>query len=229
MSMCEFKRFSMKYVDASMYLLIEGEQALLIDPSCSDETMAVLKSTGVRELTILLTHEHFDHISGVNWFKASFPAKVICQRACAEYISDSRNNIPWTFFALMSPEAKGHEKEVETFCDALPTDAIEADVTFDDEYVLQWGEHNLRMHSKPGHSPGSMVIEFDDKYLFSGDYLILDLPVLLRLPGGSKKIYKERTLPYLLSLDGHYQIMPGHGKPYCAKGLKYEDGIFTKS
>ncbi|ORU00531.1 hypothetical protein D081_1054 [Anaerovibrio sp. JC8] len=129
----------------------------------------------------------------------------------------------------MCPEAKGHEKEVEAFCDALPTDAIEADVVFDDSYDFQWGEHKLHLSSRPGHSVGSMVIEFDDKYLFSGDYLILDLPVLLRLPGGSKKDYKKYTLPYLLSVGEQFEIMPGHGEPYSAQGLKYENDIFTKS
>lgn len=227
--MSEFQRFSLKYVNANMYLLVEGEKALMIDPFCSEEAMAQLRAAGVQELAILLTHEHFDHISGVNWFKSAFCTQVIAQRACAEYIADSRNNIPWTFFALMSPEAKGREKEVEAFCDALPVEAIEVDVAFDDAYDFQWEGHRLHLYARPGHSPGSMVIELDDEYIFSGDYMILDLPVLLRLPGGSKKAYKQHTLPYLLALEGHYKIMPGHGEPYLADGLKYEGDIFTKS
>lgn len=217
----------MKYVASNMYLMIEGDTALLIDPSRSDEVMTKLKETGIRELIILLTHEHFDHVSGVNWYKNAFDTRVICHRDCAEYIADPSNNVPWTFYALMSPEAQGHEKEAEAFCDALPTDAIEADVVFDDSYDFQWEDHKLHLSSRPGHSAGSMVIEFDDKYLFSGDYLILDLPVLLRLPGGSKKDYKKYTLPYLLSVGEQFEIMPGHGEPYSAQGLKYENGIFT--
>ena len=219
----------MPYFNANMYLLIEGNRALIIDPSCSEESRSFLKTVGVQNITILLTHEHFDHISGVNWLKKEFSSTVICQKKCAESISDSRNNIPWTFFALLSPEAKGHEQEVEAFCDDLPTDAIEADVVFDDKYDFQWEEHMIHLSSRPGHSAGSMVIEFDDKYLFSGDYLILDLPVLLRLPGGSKKDYKKYTLPYLLSVGEQFEIFPGHGEPYSAQGLKYENGIFTKS
>lgn len=227
--MSEFLRFPMKYVNANMYLLIENHHALVIDPSCSEDAMARMKEAGVEKLTILLTHEHFDHISGVNWLKEAFSARVICQRACAEYIADGKNNIPWTFFALMSPEAKGHEKEVEEFCDALPTDVIDVDLTFEDAYDFQWEGHRLHLASRPGHSPGSMIIEFDNEYIFSGDYMILDLPVLLRLPGGSKKNYRQQTLPYLLSLSDRYKIMPGHGEPYTASGLKYENDIFTKS
>lgn len=225
--MYKVQKYQMPYFNANMYILIEEDRALVIDPSCSEEAMSLLKTAGVQDITILLTHEHFDHLSGVNWLKKAFYSTVICQRLCAESISDSRNNIPWTFFALMSPDAKGHEAEVEAFCDTLPTEAIEANVVFDDSYDFQWGEHKLHLSSRPGHSAGSMVIEFDDKYLFSGDYLILDLPVLLRLPGGSKKDYKKYTLPYLLSVGEQFEIMPGHGEPYSAQGLKYENDIFT--
>lgn len=211
-----------------MYLLIEEDSALIIDPNQSEEAMSILRETSVKDLTILLTHEHFDHISGVNWYKNVFSTRIICHRDCAEYIADPDNNIPWTFFALMSPEAKGHEKEVEAFCKALPTDAVNSDVTFDDNYEFWWREHSLKLMSKPGHSPGSIIIEFNSKYIFTGDYMILDLPVLLTLPRGSKKAYKH-TLSYLLSIDNNYEIMPGHGEPYSADGLKYKNGIFTKS
>lgn len=224
-----FHRFPLKYIQANMYLAIEGEKALIIDPSCSDEAMELLKEAGVKDLTILLTHEHFDHISGVNWFKRNFPTKVICQKACAKYIADEENNFPWTFFALMCPEAKGHEEEVEVYCNSLPQEAISTDVTFENEYGFCWGGHTLYLLSMPGHSQGSMIAKFDDIYLFSGDYMILDMPVLLTLPGGSRKSYKKHTLPYLLSLDNKYRIMPGHGEPYFAKSLRYENGIFTKS
>lgn len=212
-----------------MYLAIEGEKALIIDPSCSDEAMELLKETGVKDLTVLLTHEHFDHVSGVNWLRSFFSTKVICQKACAEYIAEAENNFPWTFFALMSPEAKGHEDEVEVFFKSMSQEAISAEVTFDNEYEFCWGEHILQLLSMPGHSPGSMIIKFDDKYLFSGDYMILDLPVLLTLPGGSRMFYKKYTLPYLLSLDNKYRIMPGHGHPYFAENLRYENSKFTKA
>lgn len=224
-----FQRFSLRYVKANMYLTIEGGKGLLIDPNCSDKALSLLEEAGVKELTILLTHEHFDHISGVNWFRKNFPTKVICQKACAEYIADEKNVFPWTFFALMSPEAKGYEEEVEAFCDSLPQETISTDITFEKEYVLHWEGHVLILISMPGHSPGSMIIKFDEKYLFSGDYMILDLPVLLTLPGGSRKLYKKQTLPYILALDRKYMIMPGHGENYSIQEIKYDNGIFTKS
>lgn len=227
--MHEFMNYQLKYVKSNMYLTIEDMSALLVDPNPSEDAMAILKDAHVQELTILLTHEHYDHISGVNWYKREFPTTIICQSQCSKEISNAENNIPLSFFALMSPDAKGHEKEVKEFCDSLPTEAIEADIVFDEAYDFQWKGHKLHLSSRPGHSPGSMVIEWDNAYLFSGDYMILDLPVFLRMPGGSKKMYRQHTLPYLLGLENHYIIMPGHGSPYHTEGLIYKNDIFTKA
>ena len=72
-----------------MYVIIENDNALIIDPHEDDEILKRLEN--IKNVTILLTHEHPDHISGVYWFQEKFNCKLICTKYCAEYISQEKN------------------------------------------------------------------------------------------------------------------------------------------
>lgn len=61
----KIKRYIFSYIDANMYILAENGEALVIDPHISAEADAYLKSNRVTKVTILLTHEHFDHTCGI--------------------------------------------------------------------------------------------------------------------------------------------------------------------
>ena len=63
-----------------MYVVKEGEHAIVIDPF--DDTTP---SKGLIIDYIILTHEHYDHISGVNVWKKTRDVPVLCSRPCAEY------------------------------------------------------------------------------------------------------------------------------------------------
>ncbi|MCR4605462.1 MAG: MBL fold metallo-hydrolase [Eubacterium sp.] len=90
---------------------------------------------------------------------------------------------------------------------------------------ITFGKYNIRTISTPGHSDCSQCIEIrlseDIKNdavsapitVFTGDSLVNGHPVITRFPSGSKKIYKNITLPYLESLPSDTLILPGHGDP----------------
>lgn len=79
------------------------------------------------------------------------------------------------------------------------------------------------MIATPGHSKGSCCIEVDSKYVFTGDSLIQDIPVITRYPGGSMEEYERQTVPYLEKLSEEAFIMPGHGVPCNMGKLKYKE------
>lgn len=222
----EFLEYRLPYIDSNMYLLIEGEEALAIDPCRSEAAEARLREKGVRNVTVLLTHEHFDHTSGVNWLRKHFSCQVICQEDCGARISIPANNRPLVFLPLMQAGSEEEAAEIQAFYESFPVEVIEADFTFYDVYDFLWQGHRLHLQSCPGHSPGSIVISFDDTHVFTGDYMIPDIPVILRFPGGSKEAYRQRTLPYLLSVEGSTKIMPGHGNPCLFQDLRLENGVF---
>ena len=73
----DIKSYSFYPIDARMYVIVENGKALIIDPSISEDAKKYLKSEKIEDILILLTHEHYDHISGVNWFKEEFIRNII--------------------------------------------------------------------------------------------------------------------------------------------------------
>ncbi|WP_074515502.1 MBL fold metallo-hydrolase [Selenomonas sp. WCT3] len=226
--MNSFSRFVLRYSESNMYLLVENHEALIIDPHKSMEALAVLREKGVKHIHILLTHEHFDHVTGVNWLKEQFNTTVICQKKCAESIAVAKNNRPFVFFPMVEDKTEQEKREIISFFDALPADAIKADITFAEEYDFTWQGHEIKLVSCPGHSPGSTLINFDNIHVFTGDYVIPNTPVILRFPGGDKEIYRKKTLPVLLGMSDDLMMMPGHGEPCLRGSLTYECGCFMK-
>ena len=81
-------------ISSNMYVLIKGEQALVIDPHENLEMQSLLEQNHVKEVTVFLTHEHPDHTSGVPFLAKNYQLKLICQQKCAEAIAEKRNNRP---------------------------------------------------------------------------------------------------------------------------------------
>ena len=62
-------------LEQNMYIVEEGKHCIVIDPYY-DEKTAVLLEGKIVDL-LLVTHEHYDHISGVNKFKELYGCKLI--------------------------------------------------------------------------------------------------------------------------------------------------------
>lgn len=207
------KRYVFPYIDSNMYVLVENEKALVIDPHISHEADAYLEENQVKDVTILLTHEHFDHICGIPWFQEHYGAKVVCQEKALnskwrEYFSSSM-----TVSVILTEH--GEEDKIkkleEEYAPHMLT-AKEVDKTFSDHFELLWNGHRIRMQSAPGHSEGGTLI-FLDELVFSGDNLVNGAGVICRMPGGSWKEYCGITRPLLEALPDDMWVLPGHGEP----------------
>lgn len=207
-----FQRYVFPYIHSNMYLRIEQDEALIVDPQSSIRAMQRLEEAGVKRLLILLTHEHFDHVSGVNFFREKIlHTIVVAHVCCAEHVKTAKNNRP---LALLLMAEAGKRDAVMRLYETIRVEAIRVDVSIREETSISWRTHTMRLIPCPGHSPGSMVICFDQTYVFSGDYLIPDTDVILRYPGGSARDYTAITKPFLRALPRGVQILPGHKEPY---------------
>lgn len=203
-------RFSMPVIDSSMYLVPAGESCLVVDPCVSQEAETLLDELGIRECLILLTHEHYDHISGVNRLRELRPCQVICTESCGERIGDPRKNCAAYSAALVVAKS---EEEQARFLKIVDTEyACQADRTYSGQTKLQWHDLTLTLRETPGHSPGSQIIEIEERWYFTGDSLIPGEKVITRFPGGSRRAYEEITRPRLEAIPPGSILFPGHGK-----------------
>lgn len=211
------KRYVFTPVKSNMYVIMSETEALIIDPNISEEALLELKSRGIKSVTILLTHEHYDHTTGVNWFQENLESQLICHKKCAEAIAKGRNNRPVVIAAILM---KNKEGALEVSLDKLPQNYIcKADYTFENDMQMVWCNHTVKFVPTPGHTKGSCCIELDGKYIFTGDSLIKDTAVITRFPTGSREEYDGVTLPYLNGISQEYQVMPGHGETFLMKEI----------
>lgn len=202
--------YSFPPIDERMYIIIENKKAMIIDPCVSGDALHNLEKEQVEQILILLTHEHYDHISGVNWLREHFEnVKVLCSKQCAKAIPDPhKNHAAYSNVLYMDKEL---DKTLEEYGWEMDFSCY-ADGTFEGQMEFDWEGHHLYLIQTPGHSPGSVCIIMDNKILFSGDSLVTGHPTITRLPGGSKKMYQEITIPFLKSLDSEMLVYPGHGE-----------------
>lgn len=193
-----------------MYIIAENGHAIVIDP-CKD----ILPATSLNVDLLLVTHEHYDHISGVNEWKSATGAKLLCSKTCAANIKNPSKNMSRYFdaFCEMQSWMKLDDLRIK------PEEYIcKADKVFEDQISFTWQGHKVKLQEIPGHSAGSIGIFIDESDFFSGDSVLKDYEVELRLPGGNLKKWEEIGRKRIEHIQNGTRIWPGH----------FECFIFTK-
>ena len=202
-------------VKSNMFIILSGEEAVVLDPNENEELLYLLEENKIQKVHILLTHEHYDHTSGVNWLQAHTGADLYCQSDCAKVIATERGNNPALIALVLASEDKldgGHR--YEDFKASFLPYKIRADKTFDKEDTFTIGDLLFKVTSTPGHCPGSACYILNDDMVFTGDTLLQNDPVIIRFAESRKNVYEQIALPYLQSLKKTMIVMPGHGDPF---------------
>jgi glyoxylase-like metal-dependent hydrolase (beta-lactamase superfamily II) len=167
---------------------------VIIDPGTADcfDLLDFLKSKNLTPDFIMLTHEHFDHIWGVNTLLQTFGCKLIASTDCSEKIMNKRRNLSLFYdqIGFETPNANIIIKEGNT--------------------ILTWNNNIIECIESKGHSSGSICILSDNK-LFTGDTIIKDYKTVVKLPGGNKSELKV-TLEKIFLMFNKKKIIvfPGH-------------------
>lgn len=201
----EIKQFTWDVVDSNSWLMTEGDRGLLID--AVDNQFLYEEISGLGDLTVILTHAHFDHIIGLNRIRELMPGvAVIATEKCGAYLEDIHKNMSATAAAFMRFYEGGRKDYVEI----SPFTCDRADRTFQERIEFDWCGHEIRLDAFYGHSDDSLIAVVDDKYMFSGDTL-LSIPTVTRFPRGSTKRFWEEDVPRLQGMD-IISVFPGHGQ-----------------
>ena len=190
--MLKLTTFSPSMVYANCYILKDEEsgEALVVDPGCYNKRLeAMLKNEGITSLRyILLTHGHFDHISGVGDLQNSFGGKVVIHLEDAPCLHNRDESLA-SKFHFSQNEAK-------------------ADIMLDGDEELPFGKYKIKVLHTPGHTKGSVCYIVED-IMFSGDTLFKDTVGRTDFPGGS---YDEMmdSMKKLAALESDFTVYPGH-------------------
>ena len=205
-----------KYIDSNMYIILSDNESLVVDPHINEELKKWFLEKKLNNITILLTHEHPDHISGIWWFLDNFECSLICSEKCAEKISNLKCMRPMLLsFILEENDRKNGTNILAEFKKDFVIRTYNANITYSDDFNYTWYGYHLYFKSIQGHSVGSSFIIFDEKLVFTGDSLLKDYPVIVSFPHGSKEVYLEKTLPlFEKKLKSDMIILPGHGEQF---------------
>lgn len=202
----EIRRFISPMLDHNMYILAENGHGIAIDPFYCEDSRALMDD--LKMDFMLVTHEHFDHIRGVNEMKRVYGIPLLANAKCNTNMQNPAKNFAKFYEAYVKFQNGKDTREI-------PFDeryACSADQLLEDGQRIEWQGHTIWVKLTPGHSAGSNMLIVDGQYAFSGDVLLAEDIPPDRFPGGSKKDFRTITLPYLKSLDQNLLIYPGHEK-----------------
>lgn len=205
----EIHRYILEPIKSNMYIIVKNGSALIIDPHVNPDADYLLRRRSINKIWIILTHEHFDHISGVNHFRENWDCTAICGHFAKEYLPNPKKNLSAYFKGMLIDK----DEEITEAAQAVFDEEYScfADIGFEGVYDFIWEGISLHLVETPGHSKGSICVLVNNQFVFTGDSLVEGNPIITRLPGGSKKDYLSVTKPFLEHLSKEIVVFPGHG------------------
>ncbi len=175
---------------ANCYMLKSDKTAVVIDPSAMTKTLiSFLKDNSDKELYIVATHRHCDHIAAICEIKKQYGG-VVCispKDACGLMnMTDSLGSYLGISHSAVSPDMLLGEGDI-----------LLGDISF-------------KVLETPGHTEGSVCL-ITGNVMFSGDTLFYMSIGRTDFPGGSFADM-QRSLLKLFSLSEDYIVYPGHGE-----------------
>lgn len=171
----------------------EGSSScIVIDPGEEAEKIAAyIGKKGLKNEGILLTHGHFDHITGISGLLSLVGGKVYAYETERELMMDPRQN---------GSVMMGYEL------------AMEPEHLLRDGQVLNIAGMDFKVIHTPGHTKGSCCFySEEDKILFSGDTIFMESVGRTDFPTGNARELMDSIRNKVLSLPPDVMIYPGHG------------------
>lgn len=175
----------------------DTREAVLIDPGDeADQLLGVVAAQSLIVRSVLLTHAHVDHVTGVGLVKRSLDAPVYLHRD-DQFLYDA------------APE---HAAFFGLTCETLPP----VDRYYDLDESLPFGRYDVTVHHTPGHCPGGVCLAIGPRGepkrdLFVGDTLFAGSIGRTDMPGGDYETLIRSITTVLFSFGDDARVYSGHG------------------
>lgn len=189
-------------LSANCYFVSSKEDgvSLVLDPGAPSRRLEeAIDRFGADKLQyILLTHGHFDHISGVAALHQKYPqAQIVLGKGDSDFPSEPRLHLGCHFDLSVEP--------------------FKADIPVQEGSVLPFGKRNIEVISTPGHTKGGVCYRIGD-CLYTGDTLISGTTGRTDFPTGSMREMMQ-SMARLAAIPGDLKVYCGHGE---SSTLDYE-------
>jgi hydroxyacylglutathione hydrolase len=184
-------------ITSNCYIIYGNNKCIIVDPGSSSniEIYDFLNLNNLFPEYIFLTHEHFDHIWGLNDLKSTYlNLKVISSIECSNAIICSKKNM-------------------SAFYQNINFTCLKSNIIFEDSLDLDWNGTHFHFFVTEGHSLGSVCILFNNN-LITGDTIILNEKTVTKLPNGSECKLKLSFLKISEKISFPINIFAGHGENF---------------
>ena len=182
----------------------KGECAI-IDPGFydsqeRDQLFGYIEQNKLHPVCIMLTHAHFDHISGMAEAAAKYDIPVYMDRADMIIMEEANVELCRSFGFRIPKGCGGENVDVCRYIYIKESD------------IIKVGDLRFEVISTPGHTPGGVCfLEREEKILFSGDTLFAGAIGRTDNRWGDYDALIGGILSKLMVLDGNIDVIPGHG------------------
>ncbi len=177
---------------ANCYMVSTNEAALLIDVfELTQVVRDFINANREKQMMILTTHRHFDHVAGIYDARALSGAKVAVHQLDACGLENTKDSLADMF--------------------SVSQNTFKPDVLINDGDVINIGDIAVKVIHTPGHTEGSVCFIIEN-VIFSGDTLFRQSVGRVDFPAGSESELRN-SLKKLFALNEDYTVYPGHYEP----------------
>jgi len=212
--MISIKVFPFNAFQVNTYIIYdETKECVIVDAANYDELenetiFNFIKSNNLTIKNHINSHCHVDHVLGGYFIEKKFDIGLTLHKDSKIFLDNAIEQAKMFGFNLENTARIS--KYVE------------------DEEFINFGNTSLKVISTPGHANGSIcLINFEEKFVLTGDVLFKDSIGRTDLPTGNYEILFESIDKKLFSLPDDFVVLPGHG-PSSKIGYEKQNNPFLK-
>lgn len=182
--------FTNKRMNNNTYIIVKNKTCAIIDISWNfNEVNEFIINNNIKNICLLFTHCHYDHIADIDRFLDKYPeTKIYVSQYEAKYLNSSN-----TSYVFKSP------------CIVNSNNIIE----IQDNQNIEFNDLLIKTYWTPGHSIGSTTYKYSN-FFFTGDFIFANCIGRIDLETSDiNQMYQSLKNFINIALDSDY-ICPGH-------------------